>query len=329
MLKKCLTFVDQILMPEGTARRRLANSVRRKQPAQDRDLPVDRSLLRPIFIVGCMRSGTTLLADLLGRSSEVVYCGFELRDIWSKIGKVPMASQKTRDERCPALGELDATKELAVLLGNAFREKMTSLQAGKSDNAVFLSKNPHLCNKLPFVKALFPGARFIWISRGLPDVVASLRNLFDRNDRRKDVWYYWPEKTARETRCWNCFFGESPPSVVERSRCFPGGDVKYLAEYWLENNRAVADFRAILRPDEMLTVTAEELVSDTRSVIARCLAFLGIVPEPSVFEDHCIDPGRNGRWKEILSPAEVLSLDSFMEEFQVDIGKITRCRTGA
>jgi hypothetical protein len=276
-----------------------------------------------------MRSGTTLLADLLGRSPEIAYCGFELREIWSKIGKVPMASPKTRDNRCPALGERDATKEQAAVLGKAFRERMMSLQAGKAEGTIFLTKNPHLCNKLPFVKALFPDARFIWISRGLPDVVASLRNLFARPDRGKDVWYYWPEKANRGPRCWNCFFSDSPPADVKRERCFPGGDVKYLAEYWIESNRAVADFRATLKPDEMLTVTAEELVSDPESVLARCLTFLGTAADPSLFRDLGIDPGRNGRWKDILSPAEVLSLNHFMEEFQADIEKLTRCRTGA
>ena len=240
-----------------------------------------------------------------------------------------MASPKTRDERCPALGECDATRELALLLGNAFKERMISLQAGKAEDALFLSKNPHLCNKLPFVKALFPDARFIWISRGLPDVVASLKNLFARKDRGRDVWYYWPEQAAHETRCWNCFFGNTPPPNVDRSRYFPGGDVRYLAQYWLESNLAVADFRRSLRPDEMLTVVAEDLVCDTRSVMARCMAFLRTVLEPSVLIDPGIDPGRNGRWKDILSPDEVFTLHHFMEEFQTDIEKVTRYRTEA
>jgi hypothetical protein len=290
---------------------------------------MNRSFSRPVFIVGCMRSCTTPLAKLLGRSSEVVFCGFELREIWSKIGNVPMASKKTRDERCPALGERDATKEQAVVLGNAFREKMVSLRAGKAEGAVFLAKNPHLCNKLPFVKALFPDARFIWISRGLPDVVASLRNLFARHEPGEDIWYYWPGNITGGTRCWNCFFGDAPPAGVERTRCFPGGDVRYLAEYWLESNRAVADFRATLGPDEMLTVTAEELVSDPRAVMSRCLAFLGAAAEPALFENHGMDPDRNGRWKEILAPAEVLSLERFMEEFHEEIEGLVRCRSTA
>ncbi len=326
MIRKGLDFVDQTLIPEGTARRRLAYSLLRKRPVQAPDLPAGRSLSRPTFIVGCMRSGTTLLANLLGRSPEIVYCGFELRDIWSKTGKVPMASQKTRDERCPALGEGDATEQLAALMGNAFRERMISLQAGKTEDAAFLTKNPHLCNKLPFVKALFPDARFIWISRGLPDVVASLKGLFSRHDRGHDVWYYWPERTAPGTRCWNCLFGDSPPQGIERTRCFPGGDVRYLAEYWLESNLAIADFGDTLKPDEMLTLSAEELVSDTRAVMARCLAFFGAALEPSLLENQGMDPGRNGRWKDILSPAEVRSLNDFAGEFHTEIEKVASYR---
>jgi 2-polyprenyl-3-methyl-5-hydroxy-6-metoxy-1,4-benzoquinol methylase len=326
MVRKCLDFADKSVIPEGTARRRLAYSLLRTRPVKVPDLPASRSLSRPVFIVGCMRSGTTLLAKLLGRSAEIVYCGFELREIWSKTGKVPMASQKTRDERCPALGEGDATEQLASLLGNAFRERLISLQAGKAKDAVFLTKNPHLCNKLPFVKVLFPDARFIWISRGLHDVVASLKGLFSRQDRGHDVWYYWPEKTAPGTRCWNCFFGDSPPPGIERSRCFPGGDVKYLAEYWLESNLGIADFGDTMRPDEMLTLSAEELVSDTKATMARCLAFFGAALEPSLLENQDMDPGRNGRWRDILSPAEIRSLSDFEGEFHTEIGKVARYR---
>jgi hypothetical protein len=86
------------------------------------------------------------------------------------------------------------------------------------------------------------------------------------------------------------------------------------------------DFGDALKPDEMLTLSAEELVSDTEAAMARCLAFFGAALEPSLLENQGMDPGRNGRWRDILSPAEIRSLSDFEGEFHAEIGKVARYR---
>lgn len=61
-----------------------------------------QKLNKPTFIVGCTGRGTTILAELLGRHPYIIHCPFELRGVWSCEGKVPMASLKTLDGKCPA-----------------------------------------------------------------------------------------------------------------------------------------------------------------------------------------------------------------------------------
>lgn len=63
----------------------------------------------PVFLVGCMRSGTTMSANFPG--THPIHCPFELRTIWSEIGNVPMASPKTRDRIYPCLKETDVTQD--------------------------------------------------------------------------------------------------------------------------------------------------------------------------------------------------------------------------
>lgn len=178
---------------------------------------------KPVFLVGAMRSGTTLLAELLGQSSHVCHCSFELKDLWSKVGGVSMASAKTRDETCFELRAEDARPDIASQLTRAFFQRME--QCGpKSPQALFLNKNPHLCNKLHFVLGLFPDARFIWIHRHMPQVVASLKRLFIDVQHRQGTWHWWPQADPRvRNRCWNAFHVEGVRPPVDDVRVFPGG----------------------------------------------------------------------------------------------------------
>lgn len=280
------------------------------------------TLVKPVFLVGAMRSGTTLLADLLGESCQIVHCSFELKDLWSVVGGVPMASPKTRDEVCHELGAKDVQPRQREKLTAAFIERMSVNRSGKSNDAVFLNKNPHLCNKLPFVDALFPDARFIWIYRHLPSVVSSLYSLFENVNRLTQTWHYWPEPQSGTTnRCWQAFYFDLPEGI-DRSRCFPGGEVRYLAEYWMESNRAVADSFKSLPPDRRLIIQEEELIENTEEQLARCLAFLGL--SPFVRPDLCdsIDATRNSTWGKQLTGQSLQQLLKFVEENMQIIGNI-------
>jgi len=272
------------------------------------------TLIKPVFLVGAMRSGTTLLADLLGESNLIVHCPFELKDIWSAVGGVQMACPKTRDELCHELGAQDVKPGQREKLTAAFMERMSAVGGNKAADAVFLNKNPHLCNKLPLVDALFPDASFIWIYRKLPSVVSSLDSLFDGVNRRQQTWHYWPKpQTGTVNRCWHTFHFTLPDGI-DMSRCFPGGDVRYLAEYWLECNRAVASFFEGLPPERQLIVQEEVLIERPITELERCLRFLGL--NPSVRADVCgtIDTKRNIVWGSNLSEQSLQHLFEFVKE---------------
>ncbi len=113
-------------------------------------------LKKPIFLVGAMRSGTTLFADLLGEANEIVNCPFELKDIWSAVGGVQMASPKTRDALCHELGAKDAWPGQREKLTTAFLERMSINGCDKSANAVFLNKNPHLLQQAATCRCIVP-----------------------------------------------------------------------------------------------------------------------------------------------------------------------------
>ncbi|MFC7394395.1 sulfotransferase family protein [Scopulibacillus cellulosilyticus] len=274
-------------------------------------MDVENSLKKPIFIVGCMRSGTTLLAKLLGEHPRIIHCGFELKNIWSREGKVPMSSPKTHDKSCPSLDENDVRPGQLEQLTQAFHKRMNKVikKKRKNKNGIFLNKNPHFCNKMPFLNALFPDARFIWIYRDLPNVVASMKKLFDDNS------HYWPVKENDDAaRCWIYHPEGDLPENIDESRFFPGGDAKYLAEYWYENNKAVSEFASKIGKDRLLIVKEDDLISNPRKVLSQCFQFLHL---PNYYPQRLIrkiDSNRNSLWHQRLTREELQSLHKFVLE---------------
>ncbi|MDM5225447.1 sulfotransferase [Cytobacillus sp. NJ13] len=267
-----------------------------------------RNIKKPVFLVGCMRSGTTLFAELLGTHPNIIHCPFELRRVWSREAGVPMAAPKTFDHKCPHLTEKDVKPGQRERLSKAFIDEMRKNKGSKKlKNSLFLNKNPHLGNKMPFVNELFPDAKFIWIYRDMPSVTASLKKILNRN-----VVHYWPPKNDPDTvRCWECFF-TAIPSHIDRERCFPGGDVRYLAEYWYETNKAISEFANSISSDRIFIIKEEDLVSQPEKILSNCLNFLGL---PAILPKSLlnkINPDRNELWSTRLNKNEINRLLNFV-----------------
>jgi hypothetical protein len=293
--------------------------------------PIAKDFKLPIFVVGTMRSGTTLLADLLGRHREIIHCPFELKDVWSKIGGIPMASAKTKDRYCYQMRAEDASLEQSRLLMGAFRKEWMKKRRGKSEFAYFLNKNPHLCNKLPFVNELFPEARFLFIRRGLLQVVASLKRLLTGVYKRRGTLHYWPEVGPETTcRCWMAFHkGEQMPADINMGRIFPGGDVGFFAEYWFESNLAISEFHSLIGPDRSLLIEEEELIASRDAELAKCLAFLGVGPWPKRKVLPDLDKNRNEQWRSLLSENEINSVVRVIRDRIDQIDRIYRAEMRA
>ena len=272
-----------------------------------------RAIRKPVFVLGTMRSGTTLLADFLGRFPGIIHCPFELKDVWSQAGGVSMASAKTRDTQCFELGAGDVRPGQRARLSSALLIRMRANAAGKKADAVLLNKNPHLCNKVPLVNDLFPDARFIWIHRPLPQVVVSLRELFAAVQRRQGTWHYWPPPgTVGHNRCWQACHEREALAKLDPGRVFPGGDITYLAEYWFESNRAIREALANIPRSRWHEVREEELLRDPDGTLRGCLRFLGEEPAGEIHLDREIDRGRNDRWQSMVSKEERRSIDDFL-----------------
>ncbi len=283
-----------------------------------------RTLDNPVFVVGTMRSGTGFLGLRLNELPQLVGCPFELRTLWSQVGQVPMGSD-ILPGACPALGSPDAARVPSDALRHAFALEVLKNRGEKSwsSGLRFLNKNPHLCNKIELVHALFPAAKIAWTLREMEAVVCSLMNLFARPDmRERGVRHTWPQPPASgAARCFHAHI-ESDASAPGDARTFPGGDITYLAQYWLESNLAMLEHFRQWGPEWVCPVPQPQLLRDPAAVATRLAAFLGLQPDALGDLGARIDRAGIAQWPARLSPAERARLADFRAAHRDQIAQI-------
>ncbi|MGD1805918.1 sulfotransferase family protein [Dapis sp. BLCC M126] len=136
---------------------------------------------RPIFIIGCPRSGTTLLRLILD-SHPNISCGPEtqfLEDLQTIVGRHWIRIERYGFEK----------NYWYQKIGDFF-DSFQMEYAAKRGKKRWAEKSPNYTMKLGFINALFPKSQFIHIIRDGRDVVASHR----------DRWGY--KAGIRSIRTW-------------------------------------------------------------------------------------------------------------------------------
>lgn len=268
---------------------------------------------RPVFVVGTMRSGTGFLGLSLNQANDLIGCPFELRRVWAEDGNVPMASDLFGRD-CPQFVAEDANRVPLIRLKKAFAAEVMKNFGHKqlTPTSRFLSKNPHLCNKLGLVKALFPQAQIIATVRSFDQVVGSLRALFAREGMRiRGIRHYWPElSAANSARCFGIL--RTPDNEgIDPDRIFPGGSITWLAEYWLESNLAIMRQLQADGPMKVTLAPQNLLIEQPQALSAHLNEFLGTsfacFPSP-------IDSSRVTDWSTIIDGADRNRLSEFREK---------------
>ncbi|MDE2060455.1 MAG: sulfotransferase [candidate division NC10 bacterium] len=110
------------------------------------------------FIIGCARSGTSILGELIGAHPEVAYI-FEAHQVWEQAGFGVNGSHR--------LTAAHATPEVTLAIRQWF-------EARQGQAARIVEKNPRNSLRVPFLRAVFPEAGIIHIVRDGRDVACSM-----------------------------------------------------------------------------------------------------------------------------------------------------------
>ncbi len=231
---------------------------------------------QPLFILGCVRSGTTLIRDLLRRvpdticpeethyfrygepfrtgaykrtflSSKTLVKHREIDGVPAEVFETMLSSARTRGELlCQHVDHIAKARGLSQ-----YR---------------WIDKTPQNVYGLPLIRAEFPNARFLHLVRNPLNVVASLK----------------------------------------LGKVLKVSDTHGACNYWLEAVRIVQQMRPLLGAD-LLEMRYEDFATDPVSGMARLLEFSGLDCETPRYSAQDAHPERN-QFREILSQREQVTV---------------------
>jgi hypothetical protein len=247
---------------------------------------VTREIDRPIFVVGCGRSGTTLLYQMLATHPDVgwisnyaerwpklfslnalspLYRGAHDRGRWRRVLPQPSEGGKVWDMIAGAGRPIDGGPLTASFATEAVRGRAHALLQRQLDlqrRSRFLNKNTQNTCRVGYLDALFPDCVIVHVIRNPNAVVESLL--------RVDWWPTLP--------VWP-FDGTTPRSWVRSG----GREEVMAATLWRrETELAIHDGNALGR-HRYIEVRYEDLVRDWARVI-RTVADFAALPWSPTFE---------------------------------------------
>jgi hypothetical protein len=229
-----------------------------------------RRLTRPVFIVGCGRSGTTILGNTLARHRRVTYLN-EPRHLWcscypeTDVWSAKAAARKGR----VVLTEADADPGKSNALHRLFL-----FETVKTGRPVFIEKLPINTFRLPFIVEMFPDARFVHIYRNGREVAKSIA--------REDAKGRWFVATAYRWKQLVQLASAKEDTSQLVGLCTDPYE-KGLLEWRLSTEAAVGFFRGI-PADSYYELSYANLVDNPLGVMQRLLSFLDIEVDRRVVE---------------------------------------------
>jgi Sulfotransferase family len=225
-----------------------------------------REVREPIFIIGCGRSGTTLLGRLLSFHPEVKYL-FEPNHLWAAIEPATDYLQiYSRGEHHCLLGSSSVTASAR----RRFNRLLSTPQG-----ITLVEKNPINALRIGYLNALAPNARFVHIVRDGIAVAFSIEKMAATTKRfafRPPVNDWWGADNTKWAMLRNDaraagYYGD----VVDQLQA----DAQRGAYEWIVSVREAEMWRARLG-SRFLTIRYQDLGEDPEPELRELLTTLGL-----------------------------------------------------
>lgn len=241
-------------------------------------LPGEPMVDRPVFITGLGRSGTTILGILLSLHRQVGYLN-EPKALWHVIdprqdinGNYALSGGQYH------MDAADATPAMGLRARRLFSRYLTLTGSSR-----VVDKYPELIFRVGYVRALFPDAKFIFITRSgadaVPSVVKWSERLGVKSGEHTDDWW------GRNDIKWHYLREQLVLGNPEYESVWP------LATADLDHaNRAALEWIVTMReglaqeqryPDAVIRVAYETLLADPAELV-RLQQQCGLEPDPRV-----------------------------------------------
>jgi hypothetical protein len=233
--------------------------------ARTRGQRIEEPPVHPIFILGCPRSGTTLLFRLLQRHKDIRTPGGEGHILWNKY-----QHPKLRGWNSDRLFADDVQPEEPVFLYTAIRRF--------TGDARFLDKTPRNCLRVPYLARLFPDATFVLLKRNGPPTVSSL---IEGWHVRHGVSYRLPFELDLDEYQGNRWCYMLPPGWQElRSTNI----ARIAAQQYVASYETALDDLESIPANRVVTISYEDLVAQPTITVDGLLRSLDLPKSGDVTE---------------------------------------------
>lgn len=278
----------------------------------------------PLFVTGCMRSGTTLLVNKLSQHPQLLKIGFELNDIWTELGNAPCGSSE-----CKFMENHDANYDTAFQMTNYFSDSIDSsksfkrtimraynsfkLQEGRIKydwkNILPVNKSPHLINKIGFINSLFPESKIIFIIRDIYSQSASQKFHFEDYFQKTGIYN---NMSLKNNECWNL-------SKLNSDLSYPG-NFSTIPKMWLRLNLCAIESLNRIPTKQRIIIRYEDLIQNQEKVLSETFKQLDlrtehqskinkIINHKSSFKNTTTKGNSLDKWQTQLSPEEIEYID--------------------
>ena len=227
---------------------------------------------RPIIVVGCSRAGTTLVYKTLSESREIGSLQRETHDYWT--GLHPLAD-KNWDTHGLDAGDASPADRAAV---SRYFYRWTGHHRWVDKN-----NQNGLC--VPYLRALFPDAVFVFVKRSPGDNLNSLIEGWKKPDEFATWSNGLPATVAVENgqlREW-CFF------LAEGWRNYVNAPVEEVAAFqYAVINQAILDARAGVPAGQWVEVFYEDFLRDPVATFRRLFEGCGLAFDARL-QAHCAE----------------------------------------
>lgn len=242
-----------VAVPEPAAPERTGASPSRAAPA----------LERPVFIVSPPRSGSTLLFETLAGAPQVYTIGDESHQLIEGVNGLAPAQRNYHSNQ---LGRDDATLAIVQELQGRFRSALRDREGSAPDGATavrMLEKTPKNALRIPFLKAVFPDAKFIYLHRDPRQVWGSMIDGWMSGRFRMYTLPGWqgPTWSFLLTPGWQALSGQ------------PLGEI--VARQWETATRIMLDDLQALPAEDWSAVDYGRFLADPQREARRLSAWAG------------------------------------------------------
>jgi hypothetical protein len=242
-------------------------------------LPQLRSVEKPIFIIGTGRSGTTILGKVLSMHRDIGFLN-EPKAMWYTV--CPEEDVNGHFNRGPALYRLaaqDVTPQIRQATHRLFGVYLAITRSKR-----VLDKNPEVVFRIPFTKAIFPDAKFIFLVRNGWDTIFSIAEWSKRNCKhvRGETEDWW----GVNRRKWQLMVEQLVPTEPLLSQAY-----KEIKAFTQQEDMAAVEWIVTMReglrlmesvPNCMHLVPFEDLTRQPERTLGALLEFCEL-PDDRVF----------------------------------------------